>query len=759
MRITVISFIGEIVLNCPESRSLIVLTTSLTTAFAVPALSLSPQVFAQNNDGVTQLAPVRVEGQSPDSYTTPTAAQAKFTAPLVDTPKSVQVIPQAVIQDTAATSLQDVLRNSPGITFGAGEGGQPQADRPFIRGSASANNIFVDGICDPGGQTREVFNLESVEVIKGADSALGGRGSGGGSINLVSKRARLGTSAEGTVGAGSDGYLRGTADGNWQFKDDAAFRLNMLGAKGNTPGRNVVDYDKFGVAPSLAFGLGTPTRVTLSYYHLQTNDMPDYGIALATKIPGTRTQTGILGVGRDKFYGVLDRDFRKTRADIGTIEVEHDISSRLTLRNATRYGETLNDYVLTNPGDGGAARLDPLSGQYYMQRGLKTRWNKTTMLSNVTELYGRVDTGPLEHRFDVGAELTSERNKNAAYNVTTTAGSYCPPVFGARTRDCTPVFSPNPNDNWSGTVRRGALSADSKSATRALYAFDTIKFSALWQANLGLRYDHYRIDGSYTPRRGTRQNADASWGIFNYQTGIVYKPASNGSVYLSYATASTPPTVSGGDQEGLSADTRRLDPEKSKTIELGTKWTFVDERLALTAALFRNERKDAQIAVDANTFEQAGKTRVQGLELGFSGAVTPRWNVFGGYAYMDSELVKGAYNSVNAGDPLANTPRNSFSLWNTYKVLPDVTVGGGAYFFGKSFGGNQGGAGGGTNRVYIPSYWRFDAMAAYQVNKHASLQLNVLNVADKKYFSRTNGMHHADWGTGRQFILSANVRY
>ena len=747
-------------LNCPESRSLGVLTTSLSTAFAIPALFLAPQALAQTTpSGVTQLAPVRVEGESPDSYTVPTAAQAKFTAPLLDTPKSVQVIPKGVIQDTAATSLQDILRNSPGITFGAGEGGQPQADRPFIRGSASANNIFVDGIRDPGGQTREVFNLESVEVIKGADSALGGRGSGGGSINLVSKKAQLGNFAEGTLGVGTDAYLRGTADGNWQFTDDSAFRLNVLGAKGNTPGRNVVDYDKFGVAPSLAFGLGTPTRVTMSYYHLQTNDMPDYGIPLATKIPGTKTSTGILGVGRDKFYGVLDRDYRKTKADIGTVEVEHDFNNRLSVRNATRYGETLNDYVLTNPGDGGVARFDPISQQYWMQRGLKSRWNKTTMLSNVTELYGRADTGPLKHSFDVGLELTSERNKNASYNVVTTAGSYCPPVFGANQRDCTPVFSPNPNDNWSGTIRRGDLSADSKSTTRALYAFDTITLSEQWQANLGLRYDHYSIDGSYTPRGGTRQNTDGSWGIFNYQTGIVYKPASNGSIYLSYATASTPPTISGGDQEGLSADTNKLDPEKSSTIELGTKWSFFDDRLALTAALFHNERKDAQIATDANTFAQAGKTRVRGLELGFSGAITPRWNVFGGYAYMDSELVKGAYNGVNEGDPLANTPRNSFSLWNTYKVLPELTVGGGAYFIGKAFGGNQGGAGGGANRVYIPSYWRFDAMAAYQVNKHTTMQLNVLNLADKKYFARTNGVHHADWGPGRQFILSANVRY
>lgn len=759
MRITYV-LLGEDVSNYPESRSLAVLATSLTTAFAVPALFFAPQAFSESiGDGVKQLSPVRIEGKAGDGYAVPAASQTKFTAPLVDTPRSIQIIPRAVIEDTAATSMQDVLRNSPGITFGAGEGGQPLADRPFIRGNGSANNIFVDGIRDPGGQTREVFNVESVEVVKGADSALGGRGSSGGSINLVSKKAQQGDFAEGTLGVGTDGYVRGTADGNWQFTDTTAFRLNVLGARGNMPGRNVVDYDKFGVAPSLSFGLGTPTRVTMSYYHLHTNDMPDYGIPMATKIPGTKTSTGILGVGRDKFYGVLGRDYRKTKADIGTVEVEHDFSSKLSLRNTTRYGETLNDYVVTNPGDGGVARFDPASNQYWMRRGLKSRWNKASVLANVTELYGNVDIGSLKHSFDVGVELTAERNKNASYDVTTTSGSYCPAVFDAGAMDCTRVFSPNPRDSWSGSISRSDLSANTKSTTRALYAFDTIKFSEQWQANVGVRYDHYRIDGTFTPRGDKRQSTDASWGIFNYQTGIVFKPASNGSIYLSYATASTPPTISGGDQEGLAANSKQLDPEKGNTVELGTKWDFFDNRLALTAAWFRNERKDAQIATGPNTFAQVGKTRVQGVELGFSGAVTPRWDVFGGYAYMDSKLLKGAYNSVNEGDPLANTPRNSFSLWSTYKVLPTLAVGGGAYFVGKTFGGNQNGAGGGANKVQIPSYWRFDAMAAYQVNKNTTMQFNVLNVADKKYFVRTNGVHHADFGPGRQFILSANVRY
>ena len=531
------------------SASRTLLGSSLALALASPGAFLPAAAQAQSTSEPTTLSPVTVQGDRGDEYQTHTASEAKFTAPLLDTPKSVQVIPQAVIQDTNATSLQDVLRNSPGITFGAGEGGQPLADRPFIRGNSSANNIFVDGIRDPGGQSREVFDLESVEVIRGADSALGGQGSGGGSINLVSKQAKLGNFAEGSFGVGTDAYLRGTADGNWQFNDNSAFRLNVMGSKGNTPGRNVVDFSRWGVAPSLSFGLGTPTRVTLSYYHMQTDDMSDYGVPLANRI-GETSSSGMSSIKRHQFYGLLDRDYRKTRSDIGTLRIEHDFNDHVSLRNSTRYGQTVNDYVVTNPGDGAADKdvtspwTDPGTGITWIQRANpKSRWNQTTMLSNVTELYGEFNTGSIQHSYDVGIELTRERNKNASYQVTTTGGSYCPPGMGSTTAvNCTQLYHPDPHDSWSGTISRGDI-ADVTATTKAAFIFDTIKFNEQWEANVGLRFDRYDFKGNYLPGRNQTEGGsnDESWNMFNYQVGLVYKPAPNGSIYLSYATASTPP--------------------------------------------------------------------------------------------------------------------------------------------------------------------------------------------------------------------------
>jgi len=753
-------------LSTPSMPSRALLGSSLALALAAPGAFIPAAAQAQStapSTNATTLSPVRVEGHNEQDYRTPEASQEKFTAPLVNTPKSVQVIPQGVIQDTSATSLEDVLRNAPGITFGAGEGGQPMADRPFIRGMSSGSNIYVDGIRDPGGQTRDIFDVENVEIVRGADSALGGRGTGGGSINLASKHAHLGNAAKASLGVGTDNYLRATADGNWQFSETSAFRLNVLGAKGDMAGRDAVDYKNFGVAPTITFGLGTDTRATLSYYHYQTDGMPDYGVPIirhtATRDFPYDTSNGILDVGRDTFYGVYDRDYRKTRADIGTLEIEHDFTDRLTLRNATRFGETLNDYVLTNPGDGQVA-FDAATNKYWLLRGTKTRWQKSNMLANVTELYGKFDTGPVKHSFNAGIELSREKNRNASYVIETLNGSACPAVFAGK-MDCTPLFDPNPDDPWSGNITRGPLSVDAKSTTKAAYFFDSIELNEKFLINAGVRLDHYKISGDFTSRgSSTPQSTDGSWTMFNYQLGLVYKPAPNGSIYLSYATASTPPSMSGGDQDSLSADMDDLSPEKSSTLELGTKWNLLDERLSLTAALFQNERRDAQIEVDDGVFAQAGKTRVRGLELGISGQITPKWAVYGGYTYMDSELVRGAYSNVNVGDPLTNTPRHSFSLWSTYKVLPPLTLGAGAYYVGKMYGGSGNGtAGGGQQGTYAPGHWRFDAMAAYRVNKNLSLQLNALNLTDKVYYAHNNGNHHADFGPGRQYILSANLSY
>jgi len=758
------------------------------------AFAAAPDAAANAGDAAVATAPAdsaatEVSGVKVDGKRNAEVQSLKFTAPLTDTPKSITVIPQKIISQTAATSLQDILRTSPGITFGAGEGGQPLADRPFIRGQASGNNIFVDGIRDSGGQTREVFNLEQVEVIKGPDSAYSGRGSGGGSINLTSKSPKADDFALGSVAVGTDAYVRATADLNHQINDSVAVRLNLLGTKGDIPGRKAVDFDRWAIAPSIALGLNGPTQVVASYYHLDGNSMPDYGIPLFTKVLAQpRDATGILRVDRDTFYGLKARDYQKTKADIGTLSFDHQIDDNFGVRQVLRYSRTLNDYIVTNPGDAGPAQL--INGVYWMKRGTKTRWNQATTVAAVTDLHGKFATGAVEHSFDLGVELSHEKNLNATYSTFTTGGAPCPTGYtwngsfkaNLGDGDCTNVFAPDANDPWTGVVNRSPVSHNI-SKTAAIYAFDTLKFGDRWLLNLGLRHDTYQTSGFdyaatqaqgvFTITGGTYRKAE--WDFTNVQAGLVFKPTEDSSLYVSYGTASTPPGVAAGDQNGNvttgsgNLSTQVLEPEDSESFELGAKVHVFDDKLALSAAAFKTTRKNAQVLIGVDTYAQVGETQVKGVELGISGNITPKWQAFGGYTYMDSELVKGAVViptgggapvvNVNTGDPLANTPKHTFSLFTTYRVLRDLSLGGGAYYVSDTFGGNQGGAGGGNNKVYMPSYWRYDAFASYVINPRVDLQLNVQNLTDERYFSKTNGTHYASPAPGRQAILTLNVKY
>lgn len=740
-------------------------------AAGIAGLAVGAAAHAEAADAAPEVSGVDVRGRRTAEPTSP-----KFTAALVDTPRSVTVIPREVIERTAATSLTDILRTSPGITFGAGEGGQPLADRPFIRGQASGNNIFVDGVRDTGGQTREVFSLEQVEVVKGADSAYSGRGSGGGSINLTSKRPRLDDFVTVQAGVGTDGYRRGVVDANHQVGETTAVRLNLMGMESDTPRRDAVETSRYGLLAGVATGIGTQTRASLLYYRLRTDDMPDYGVPLFTKTPGlARTDSGVLAVPRMSFYGLTARDYQETEADSLTLIAEHDVSEAFKVRNVFRASKTLNDYVVTNPGDGGVAQL--VNGEWWMKRGTKSRWNPTRTVANVLDAYGKFDTGVIGHSYDVGLEISREQNKNAAYVVYTTAGAACPAGFSGASNnlgvgDCTRVFAPTPGNPWQGTITRPTPSRNI-AKTVGVYAFDTMSFGEKWLLNLGVRHDSYAVDGTdvavtsangvvtgetLTPRGG-------DWDFTNYQVGLVYKPTATSSLYVSYGTTSTPPTIAAGDQNtGAGTGTGNLanvllDPEEVTSFEVGAKANLFGERLSASIAYFDLKRENAQIQVAAGVYAQAGEAAVKGVELGVTGKVTERWEVFGGYTYQDSELVRGAFNAVGVGDPLANTPKHNVSLFTTYDVTDALTLGGGAYHVSKSFGGNQGGAGGGTNRIYAPAYWRFDLFAAYRLTDNVDLQLNVQNVTDKDYIARTNGVHHADYGPARQAILTLNVRY
>ncbi|NWD42973.1 TonB-dependent receptor [Pseudomonas yamanorum] len=712
------------------------------------------------------LGATSITGQEQDStsYQVEKASSQKYTAPLVDTPRSVTVVPQQVLKDTAATSLQDALRTVPGITFGAGEGGNPQGDRPFIRGFDAQGDTYLDGVRDTGGQSREIFDIESIEVSKGPNSSFGGRGSAGGSLNLVSKTPQARDFTNGGFTYGSDQTRRYVLDVNRQFLDSAAFRLNLMSHEQNVAGRDAVNYDRWGVAPSLTFGLGTPTRVNLSYYHMESDDLPDSGIPYGYSSPTTTTHVHDKptdGGDSNNFYGLKSRDFRKTRADISTVSIEHDLNDNMTLKNTLRHGNTGQDYVLTQPDD--SQRNVNRFGTVW--RRANTRVSTTETTTNQTDLFGSFQALGFKNSYSTGLEFTGEETRVSGYTVTPNSNPTCTVAKGSLGGQCTSLSNPNPDDAWTGSVARNYNGTNTKATSRAAYVFDTIELDPKWLLNVGLRYDTFDTEANTNAATGRSKVKDDSQ-FFNWQAGLVWKPLDNGSIYASYATSASP----AGGMVGEGADpnsiptginTSDLKPEETVNYELGTKWDLVHNRLSLTAAVFRTEKKNARILVDSNTYETAGESRVDGLELSASGKITEQWQVFAGYSYLKSELVDPGKNGnrlgvvtagSNKGNQMPNTPKNTFSLWTTYDVTPKLTLGGGAFYVDEVYGD----AG---NTVYVPSYTRYDAMASYKLTKNVDLQLNVQNLTDKTYYDKAYAAHFANQAAGRTAMLTTSFHF
>lgn len=735
---------------------------------AVTALSAVNWAHAEESEALTLDAVSVVDAQEEESYKAESASQ-KYTAPLRETPKSVTVIPQQVIKDTGALTLTDALRTTSGITFGAGEGGNPAGDRPIIRGFNAESDTFIDGLRDVASQTREMFNIEQVEVSKGPGSAYTGAGSTGGSLNLISKTAKRNDFLDISQTFGSDQTQRTTLDGNYVFSDNVAGRLNLMKHDANVAGRDGVDVSRWGVAPSITFGFDTPTRATLSYYHLETDDTPDYGLSLTDATSANSVRKPV-SVDRDNFYGLTGRDYRESTTDAGTFRLEHDLNDSLTLSNTTRVVRTTLDYIVTTPNDSRTGNLS----QGLVSRSAKSRNSTSEGWVNQTDLKALFNTGSIEHSLVTGVEISREGVHNRNYFITPgTKGNTCTPAHVA-TGDCTSLSNPSYKDGWTGTVADSNAFTDTDTDTLAAYVFDTLKFNEQWSLNMGLRYDDFETAASgQTVASGTNNvngvtDLQSKSHFWNYQLGLVFNPLPNGSIYAAWSTSSNPVGETAGEgASNVAVATADLEPERNRNYEIGTKWDFFDARLGLNAAIFRTEKSNARVLEADGTTSNVGETRVDGFELGVSGQITPKWNAFASYTYLDGELVESGRVDVDArpgtgnvnnvvggadGNDIPSTPQNSFSFWTTYDVTQSLTVGGGANYVDSRYGDV-------TNSIEVPSYWRYDAMANYKVSKNLDLQLNVQNLTDKRYFDQVYSNHMAHVAPGRTALLSTNFHF
>lgn len=701
------------------------------------------QVFAAV-DAEAEAPAVTVTGTGDRSkYKPDSVSSVKYARPISETPATIAVVPEAVIKDQNATTLRETLRNVPGISIQAGEGGVPAGDNLSIRGFSARTDLFVDNIRDSGGYTRDPFAYEQIEVVKGPASSYMGRGSTGGSVNLVTKTPRMDNFYRADGGIGTDEYKRTTFDVNQSVPDmggleGVAVRFNGLIHREDVPGRKVAQNERWGISPSVAFGLETDTRFTASYLLMRQDNIPDYGIPWVPNTNNVLTQYHDQAppVDRSNFYGLSGRDYEEITADIVTLKFEHDFNEHVTLRDVFRYGRVSRDSIVTAP------RFAGVDTTNITRTDWKSRDQVDSIIANQLDLITNFETGGLEHDLVTGIEIARETETNRTRVAT-----------GPDSPD-TDLFSPDPSDPYLENIMATPNKADARANSVSLYGFDTIALTDWLDINGGLRYDFFETNFNASGGQPfQRTDNTLSW-----NAGTVYKPVDIGSIYFGYGTSVNPSaeglTLSAGSTNtNPSANAITTDPEKTRTFELGTKWEVFKRRLLLNLAGFWTTKHNARTLdpADANRLTVLdGEQRVFGAELGASGNVTDEWAVYAAYTYLNSKITE-SLNPAEVGNELSNTPDHSFNIWTTYDLPLNLQVGAGLNYVDTRFSAFN-------NLRKAPHYLIFDAMVAYRINDHITLRLNMNNLTNEEYIGSVGGGHFIP-GPTRQFVLSTSFEF
>jgi catecholate siderophore receptor len=738
-------------------------TTLLTSSMMTVVSSLAiPVVYAQEAPVLNE---VKIQAALDVPYKAEKSSSSKLTQPLVDTPKTVQVLKKEMLKEQGAASLMEALRNTSGITMQLGENGNTSAGDTFqMRGFSGQSSTFVDGVRDLGAVSRDVFNLEQVEVVKGAGGSDVGRGASAGYINLISKLPTLEQANDISLSVGTADKKRLTIDSNNVVNDSTALRLNMMLQESNAEERKEVSSKHMAIAPSLAFGLDSPTKVYIYSQHTRQDNVPDGGVPTIGMDGFYNSNATIMAgakVSRDNFYG-SQQDYEKIEADMISAKVEHQLNANTVVRNITRYGKSHLDRVLT-----GVNGLS-LNGAAIEVALIRQRVDQTNeILANQSTLNTAFQTGSINHDLVLGLEILKE----SQLSLGTTRGSTSTTtvVLNGQTLPIDSpvqnVYAPNSQVSLLIPYLTGADN-DGSTTTTALYAFDTLSLTDNLKFNIGLRADSYKtkttsgtlVTGGASGNLATYSPQGYNVGdvvtndledddtLISWNAGLVFKPAANGSVYVAFADAQTPPA---GDSFVLSATAGNqanaaLEPQKTTTAEVGTKWELLNKRLNVSAALYRTENEN-QASVDAITgvATQEGKTRIDGIELAAVGQLTNFWQLTASIGLMDSEQLNQSSKSSSTGaistsDSIRWTPDMTASLWTSY-TLDKLTLGGGARYVSEQKRVVTTNTNLATqNMPAIPAYTVVDMMAAYKVSKNTNLRLNVYNVFNEEYISTLN---------------------
>ena len=679
-----------------------------------------------------------------------------YSQPLTDVPQTIEVIPRAAMEAQGVTTLSEALRNVPGISLQAGEGGgasNTSGDMFNLRGFSASNSLFVDGVRDDGLMSRDVYNLEQIEVFMGPTGSDVGRGNAAGYVNMQTKSPLAESAYAVSYGYASGGLNRTTVDLNQaltpgtpdSWLGHSSLRLNALWEDGGVSGRDYVSRNNKSIAPSIALGLNTATRVTGAVQITRQDNLPDYGIPGSAWSETQLAPTTVIAtnpVDQTNFYGSVEPDFDKVEQESYTGRVEHDVNSNMTLRNQTRYNQTHRTAVITTIQNPAAFVPDTQTVTLARQGNERENW----ILSNQTSVASRFVTGRVRHAATMGLDFASEEQ-------------FAPALIGIGTRAPASIYDPNPFDPVTGFApERGLAYTRGRTSTVGLYAFDTVDLGNRWQFNAGLRWEHY--DATYKAEDAAgvvTTDLSTTDGLFSGKAGLLYQLTSMANVYLSYGSTVTPPGTANFtlSSQPNNQNNPNVDPQKSRNYEIGSKIGFYENKLTLTTAVFRTDNENVIYTVDATAippiFNQDDRQRVQGFTIGSLGQITPQWQVMASFGYLNTRQI--SQNPLNNGKRLVLTPEFSGSFWTTYAFPRGITLGGGLRYMDEVFVNAP-------NTIRVPNYSVIDAMAEYDVNTHLTLRLNVNNITDELYIRNVNnngGRYNP--GTPRSAMFTSTVRF
>jgi len=695
------------------------------------ASAQQPQPTPAPGPAPTELPEVLVTAQ--DGYDADSLSLQKFPQPLLTTPRSATVITPQLMQDEAVTSLRDALRNVSGISIGAGEGSY-QGDNFTIRGFSARSDIYLDGMNDFGSYTRDPFNTQEVEVLKGPSSAEFGRGSTGGVVNIESKTPQLQGFTAGSMEYGTDNTERATLDWDEPISQipGAAFRLNLMGNHNNVTDRDETMYERWGAAPSLAFGLNSPSRLTLSYFHESEDNRPDFGIPWDFDRPAD--------VDRRNFYG-FNSDYQKTDVNIGTIHFEHDFNDNITLREQFRMARYDRDFRVTEPQLPDDATPDTPLDTIDAVRNMIDVNGTDKLIDEDINLLSKFDTGPIKHTLVTGFEYVRQTDSSVRIEP------------GWEDVPDTSLLNPNPNQPFTGfgpTSTITHVAVDTLSA----YLTDTMKLGA-WSLIGGVRYDH--IQSNYFESVPPTQALTEDVGAVSWRAALVYQPRPNGSIYFSTGTSVHPNVtqIALSSETTLPANVQQAQIGRDLEFEVGTKWHFFEDRFSLNSAVFLDYQTNAAPAdLDDPLFN--GVQRATGFEISATGHLTRQWQILANYTYVYG-IVTSSDVPGGVGIPLINSPKNSVSAWTTYDLPWDFQIGAGLNALSTRTAAETPDPVNGLVQQ-VPGYIVFSAMLKYKISKNVEIQVNFTNLGDRNYI---DGVHegHIVPAEGRTMFISTNFKF